>query len=644
MITRMFWGQEQFGGGFCGAGNRKGGRGRLRTLGTIESLLLLSDWHPRSMHFPPGDDGDEILVPLEEEQIVVSTLPNETLQSGKGRTIMAGWTEPALRSDRMCWSLAGASYTLACELGIFGNFDDETDSLNGDFAQASGSLAYRRRAVRVERLLYIYVTQTSGRLGFPSMLPGHVGITENFTNYEQAFLTEDIVTPQNMVETIQRCWAEVTSIMKAGNSQLFFSREKTRKLIQSGEYTELLDQLQPVLRSWQKNFESLDGDFYSADLSERRLIKTVPKYSRIVLSIEFEYMRIYTNSLALQAVLEQWTTKVGADMHNNPNNAPDQNIKFPGVILSSSLVEIYKKNECYIREVVDGSRSLLRYVVNDLFPNDYLKHAPVRTYFRILSGAMFLLKTFALGGKEEDVAISLRLLDETARALRTSVVDDVHLCLRIADLLKGLTSSIRHKFVRLVARSSINPQKANASPRKRQPEYQKYLDEARIKRREAEASSFNLPLPAMANTFGNNFSNNDNPVIGVATDNTITIMPPPDYLFTSTDYAFNPENLEPQPYDLFLPPHSSPQQHHFYSPTTTNTTNTTSSTLIPSSDWLTLDLNPLLDATQGMNGSLDQWDGSFGPEIHSNLDVLGRLVNEPYRVGEGYDLGGMGFS
>ena len=79
--------------------------------------------------------------------------------------------------------------------------------------------------------------------------------------------------------------------MKAGNSQLFFSREKTRKLIQSGEYTELLDQLQPVLRSWQKNFESLDGDFYSADLSERRLIKTVPKYSRIVLSIEFEYMR-----------------------------------------------------------------------------------------------------------------------------------------------------------------------------------------------------------------------------------------------------------------------------------------------------------------------------------------------------------------
>lgn len=41
MITRMFWGQEQFGGGFCGAGSRKAvhksvEKGVLRSLGTIE--------------------------------------------------------------------------------------------------------------------------------------------------------------------------------------------------------------------------------------------------------------------------------------------------------------------------------------------------------------------------------------------------------------------------------------------------------------------------------------------------------------------------------------------------------------------------------------------------------------------------------
>lgn len=41
MITRMFWGQEQFGGGFCGAGNKtaeemEARRRGLRSLGTAE--------------------------------------------------------------------------------------------------------------------------------------------------------------------------------------------------------------------------------------------------------------------------------------------------------------------------------------------------------------------------------------------------------------------------------------------------------------------------------------------------------------------------------------------------------------------------------------------------------------------------------
>ena len=49
--------------------------------------------------------------------------------------------------------------------------------------------------------------------------------------------------------------------------------------------------------------------------------------------------------------------------------------------------------------------------------------------------------------------ISIKLLDKTVYALRDSVVDDVHLCLRIADLLESLTSSIRNKFVRLAPTS-----------------------------------------------------------------------------------------------------------------------------------------------------------------------------------------------
>jgi len=121
------------------------------------SLLLLSEFHPRSMHFPPGDDGDEILAPTDAEAESLLMTDDEA-QKGltAGQATLKTWTEPALRSDRMCWSLIGAAHTLAYELGLFGSFADST-------------VAACPRARRLERLLYVYISQTSGRLGLASM-------------------------------------------------------------------------------------------------------------------------------------------------------------------------------------------------------------------------------------------------------------------------------------------------------------------------------------------------------------------------------------------------------------------------------------------------------------------------------------------
>lgn len=98
---------------------------------------------------------------------------------------------------------------------------------------------------------------------------------------------------------------------------------------------------------------------------------------------------VYINSLALQAVLEHWTAKAGA-------GSKDHNANQTGALASGYLAESYSENDYHIKEVVDASRSLLRHVVQGLFPNDNLKHAPVRVYMRILSGAMFLLKVASL--------------------------------------------------------------------------------------------------------------------------------------------------------------------------------------------------------------------------------------------------------
>lgn len=247
---------------------------------------------------------------------------------------------------------------------------------------------------------------------------------------------------------------------------------------------------------------------------------------------------------------------------------------------------------------------------------------------------LIVVQTFALGGKQVEVAISLRLLDDTVRALRTSVVDDVHLCLRIADLLERLTTSVRSQFVRLPPRSlpSLDPARRTA-----QHQYDTIDNN--------NGSTYNPPdrFPYRTNT-GDVFQN---PLAGISRtynnphDSNISIMPP-----IGNTYANNNNNAAT--YNLSNPNPYSPDQHPQQQPTPQQPlqqyplSNPTPDFDLPSEeDWLTLDLNPLLD-TSGMNGGDNQWFGAFGPETHNNLEMLGKLVNDQYRA-DGYGEGGMGF-
>jgi hypothetical protein len=186
------------------------------------------------------------------------------------------------------------------------------------------------------------------------------------------------------------------------------------------------------------------------------------------LIIEFEYTRVYLNSLALQAVVERCTNKTPPQTHARPNGMSNgtegngANGDNGNAIPFSTLSKWYANDRHYINEVIDASRNVLKIVVHGLHPGGYLRHAPVRTFFRIVSVAIILLKTFALGATEEDVAISLNLLSDAVTALREGIVDDVHVGNRFADLVETLTHRIRSRFVRLAANGSTGISRAGS--------------------------------------------------------------------------------------------------------------------------------------------------------------------------------------
>ena len=207
--------------------------------------------------------------------------------------------------------------------------------------------------------------------------------------------------------------------------------------------------------------------------------------------------------------------------------------------------------------------------------------------------------------------------------MRTSVVDDVHLCLRIADVLENLITAINTQFVRLPPGSLSTPEQAKRTTNLREQQADFASDDYQTKTKGFNPSDKYQyddrqgPLAGISRTYNSPHDSN------------ISIMPP-----IGNNYG-GPFNANNNFVNTFTqsPNHNQPQQP-FYP-------DGDESLAFPS-DWLTLDLQPLL-GNDGMGGGDNPWFSAFGPETHNNLEVLGKLVNDGGYKGDGFGEGGLGF-
>lgn len=387
MVQRLVWGQEQFGGGFCGGGavktheSRTGQitwKGSLRTLGTIEALLLLTDWHPRALHFPPGDNENRLLdadFSLTKDNAAAGPDSFEAREDGK--VAFSSWLEPAWRSDRMSWMLLGAAVTLSFELGVFNKEHYNCKDHHGPESECA-----RKQRVRI--MVLVYVSQTSGRLGFTPML--------SFDKWKADPVFEETNKvhrhgPADPIELMQECWLGIAGLMYKANEEIFLSKQYTRDLTSRGEYIGAIARFKPMLQEWKANFERVRNQF--------------DPVMQHLLSMEHDYARLYINSLGLQKVVESWIniSNEAASSENNNNNHLNNASHGIGVASAGSggvtfslLLDIWRPNKEYIDEVSDAAQSILKAVMEGLVPGGHLTHASVRSYFRILSGLMFTLK------------------------------------------------------------------------------------------------------------------------------------------------------------------------------------------------------------------------------------------------------------
>lgn len=380
-------------------GTSKVARG-LRTLGTVEGLLILTEWHVRGLHFPMDVEEGDWMVDVSSDEEHPHPHPGRTRKTRLAKsTVVEGLgdrieniLEPAYRSDRMSWMLLGNALALAYELGVFDEIDEPTPpGPPTDLPAADGAI--RLRFARIQKLLLVYVLQLASRLGWTSMIPRHITQAVRHKLNSQAPSPASLSSAPHsassgrpntrwesedeLQDVIFNSWVDLTMLMKSSAEKLFPSRSVTKNIMRSGEYVQQLEYFRPLLREWKRDFEGL----------------RLPEPIMLILTMEYEHVRFYINSLALQAVVDRCTFSPSGKSSEVNGNGPTSNgangngsgKNFAAVLQSSQDAE-------FIKEVVDASRALLSCVVEKMWPGGYLKHAPVRIYLRILSASMFLLK------------------------------------------------------------------------------------------------------------------------------------------------------------------------------------------------------------------------------------------------------------
>lgn len=224
-------------------GQEKNSKARIRTLGSIEALLLLVEWHPRSLHVPPVGDGwdSDVLLTVRNDRDESSVNVDGPSRSRWKEDVI----KPAKRSDQMSWMVLGCASSLMMEVALPSGDEDTTIP----DAEGYGKRLQNRRLPLI-RLVCLFQEQLSSRLGNRSMMPE--GLSHIISPMKSASRTG--THPHDDWEVLMSAWEELTKLERSISHTMFPSCVVTRHLLRSGRYLGMIDHFRPLLSAWEGRF------------------------------------------------------------------------------------------------------------------------------------------------------------------------------------------------------------------------------------------------------------------------------------------------------------------------------------------------------------------------------------------------------
>lgn len=239
-------------------GQEKKSKARTRNVGSIEALLLMSEWHPRSLQFPPDTDGwdsDFIMThldardpPLTDEEIPVSARWREDV------------VEPTKRFERMSWMVLSSALALAHELGAFDSSTriPEPDGLLGiDAEMYLEHLELRRQ--RLPSLLFVYINVLSSRIGCTSPMPSdtNISVPVSMLLLRQKEGKEWV--------SFMNSWIGITKMSSSMMGALYPLMNAPMDFDTADRFMSMVEEKQILIANWRQENLSTAGVYYPTD-------------------------------------------------------------------------------------------------------------------------------------------------------------------------------------------------------------------------------------------------------------------------------------------------------------------------------------------------------------------------------------------
>jgi hypothetical protein len=341
----------------------------LRSVASIEALILLAEWYPAPLN--ARSSWDE----MEEDGGLL-----------RFKNSFTGTAHMLKQQDQTRWMLLGAAHSLGHEIGVF-----------KQGSQAFGS--YTDAGTDIRDTLLAHMTILAARLGLHTMIP---------VVYSQDFSGHSTV----IGSTALQAWTELLKLTKSIHEQLLPSDTKAKEMLSSGQYSVLAAFFKSGLEEW-----------YDKHLARNNNEDTTISDSyHDILSTEYHSVKLWVNGLSMQAIFSR---------HLNKDQDQDQGA-LPLERSSGDIAMEEQPEFPLVLEAITEAQKILRKAI-EWAAAGTLQFHPCRSFYRISGACVFVIKAIVLGVQHAkpgsryiDMPSLFTLLQRCTKALKVSASDEHH--------------------------------------------------------------------------------------------------------------------------------------------------------------------------------------------------------------------------